>query len=95
MSIQDAKLLQTLALNLRSIVETSACKIRSLLEDAFMQLGDEHYLINALLAIQQEVEVMEQDRSTSDAEMEGTEEELKAMEPVDIKSFSTPSSHEL
>lgn len=55
----------------------------------------EHYLINALLAIQQEVEVMEQDRSTSDAEMEGTEEELKAMEPVDIKSFSTPSSHEL
>jgi hypothetical protein len=54
MSIQDAKLLQTLALNLRSIVETSACKIRSLLEDAFMQLGDEHYLINTLLAIQQE-----------------------------------------
>lgn len=44
-----------------------------------MQLGDEHYLINALLAIQQEVEVMEQDRSTSDAEMEGTEEELKAI----------------
>lgn len=81
MSIQDAKLLQTLALNLRSIVETSACKIRSLLEDAFMQLGDEHYLINVLLAIQQEVEVMEQDRSTSDAEMEGTEEELKAMGP--------------
>jgi hypothetical protein len=51
MSSHDAKLLQNLVLNLASSVETGAFNIRSFLEEAFMHLGDEHYLLYALLAI--------------------------------------------
>lgn len=82
------KLLQNLVLNLGSSVENVACKIRSFLEKAFMHLGDEHYLLNALLAIQKEVELMEQDaiesKARPDPEMEMFEEELKNLEPVQL-----------
>lgn len=53
-----------------------------------MHLGDEHYLLNALLAIQKEVELMEQDaiesKARPDPEMEMFEEELKNLEPVQL-----------
>lgn len=67
MSSQDAKVLQNLVLTLGSSVENDACKIRSYLEETFMHLGDEHYLVNALLAIQKEVDLMEQDALESKA----------------------------
>jgi hypothetical protein len=39
---RNAKLLQTLVLNLGSSAEIGACKIRSLLEEVFIHLGDDH-----------------------------------------------------
>jgi hypothetical protein len=80
MSSHDAKLLQNLVLNLASSVETGALNIRSFLEEAFMHLDDEHYLLNALLAIRKEVDLMEQDalesKARSDPEKERMEEEI-------------------
>jgi hypothetical protein len=61
MSSHDAKVLQHLVLNLASSVESRAVNIRTFLEEAFRHLGDEHYLLNALLAIRKEVDLMEQD----------------------------------
>jgi hypothetical protein len=86
MSSHDAKLLQNLVLNLASSVETGALNIRSFLEEAFMHLGDKHYLLNALLAIRKEVDLMEQDalesKARSDPEKERMEEEIKVLEHV-------------
>jgi hypothetical protein len=86
MSSHDAKVLQNLVLNLASSVETGAFNIRSFLEEAFRHLGDEHYLLNALLAIGKEVDLMEQDalesKARSDPEKERMEEEIKLMEPM-------------
>ena len=99
MSSHDAKVLQNLVLNLASSVETGALNIRSFLEEAFMHLGDEHYLLNALLAIRKEVDLMEQDalesKARSDQEKERMEEEIKLMEAVNLvpRQFPfTPSS---
>jgi hypothetical protein len=59
--------------------------VHSILE-AFRHLGDEHYLINALLAIRKEVDLMEQDalesKARSDLEKERMEEEIKLVEPM-------------
>jgi hypothetical protein len=102
MSSHDAKVLQNLVLTLASLVETSAFNIRSFLEEAFMHLGDEHYLLNALLTIRKEVDLMEQDalesKARSDPEKERMEEEIKVLEqvnPVAQNSFTPPSSPEL
>jgi hypothetical protein len=86
MSSHDAKVLQHLVLNLASSVETGAFNIRSFLEEAFRHLGDEHYLLNALLAIRKEVDQMEQDaletKARSDPEKERMEEQISLAEPV-------------
>jgi hypothetical protein len=103
MSSHDAKVLQNLVLNLASSVETGAFNIRSFLEEAFRHLGDEHYLLNALLAIRKEVDLMEQDalesKARSDPEKERMEEEIKLVEPMDPVPrqfpFIPPSSPEL
>jgi hypothetical protein len=102
MSSHDAEVLQNLVLTLASLVETSAFNIRSFLEEAFMHLGDEHYLLNALLTIRKEVDLMEQDalesKARSDPEKERMEEEIKVLEqvnPVAQNSFTPPSSPEL
>ena len=96
MSSQDAKLLQHLVLNLASSVETGAFNIRSFLEEAFRHLGDEHYLLNALLAIRKEVDQMEQDALESKAR---SEEQISLAEPVRPVprqiTFTPPSSPEL
>jgi hypothetical protein len=99
MSSHDAKLLQNLVLNLASSVETGALNIRSFLEEAFMHLGDEHYLLNALLAIRKEVDLMEQDalesKARSDPEKERMEEEIKVLEhvnPLPQNPFTPPPS---
>ena len=101
MSSHDAKVLQNLVLNLASSVETGAFNIRSFLEEAFMHLGDEHYLLNALLTIRKEVDLMEQDalesKARSDPEKERMEEEIKLVEPVNPvpKQFPfTPLPHQ-
>jgi hypothetical protein len=100
MSNHDAKVLQHLVLNLASSVETGALNIRSFLEEAFIHLGDEHYLLNALLAIRKEVDLMEQDalesKARSDPEKERMEEEIKVVEhvnPVPHNPF-TPLPHQ-
>jgi hypothetical protein len=103
MSSHDAKVLQNLVLNLASSVETGAFNIRSFLEEAFRHLGDEHYLLNALLAIRKEVDLMEQDalesKARSDPEKERMEEEIKLVEPMNPVPrqfpFIPPSSLEL
>jgi hypothetical protein len=103
MSSHDAKVLQNLVLNLASSVETGALNIRSFLEEAFRHLGDEHYLLNVLLAIRKEVDLMEQDalesKARSDPEKERMEEEIKLVEPVNLVPrqfpFTPPSSPEL
>jgi hypothetical protein len=103
MSSHDAKVLQNLVLNLASSVETCSFNIRSFLEEAFRHLGDEHYLLNALLAIGKEVDMMEQDalesKARSDLEKERMEEEIKLMEPMNPVPrqfpFTPPSSLEL
>ena len=86
MSSPDAKELQNLVLNLAFSMETGAFNIRSFLEEDFLHLGDEHYLLNALLAIRKEVDLMEQDalesKARSDPEKERMEEEIKLMEPM-------------
>jgi hypothetical protein len=86
MSSHDAKVLQHLVLNLASSVETGAFNIRSFLEEAFRHLGDEHYLLNALLALRKEVDLMEQDalesKARSDPEKERMEEQINLAEPV-------------
>ena len=86
MSSHDAKLLQNLVLTLASSVETGAFNIRSFLEEVFLHLADEHYLLNALLAIRNEVDLMEQDalesKARSDPEKERMEEEIKVLEHV-------------
>jgi hypothetical protein len=99
MSSHDAKVLQNLVLNLASSVETGALNIRSFLEEAFMHLGDEHYLLNALLAIRKEVDLMEQDalesKARSDPEKEMMEQEIKVVEhvnPVPHNPFTPPPS---
>lgn len=48
---EDVKLLQTLVLNLGSSAKTGACKIRSLLEEAFIHLGDDPVDKKNLLAL--------------------------------------------
>jgi hypothetical protein len=104
MSSHDAKVLQNLVLNLASSVETGALNIRSFLEEAFHHLGDEHYLLNALLAIRKEIDLMEQDalenKARSDPEKERMEEEIKLVEAVNpvprqFPFTPTPSSPEL
>jgi hypothetical protein len=86
MSSHDAKVLQNLVLNLASSVETGAFNIRTFLEEAFRHLGDEHYLLNALLAIRKEVDKMEQDalesKARSDPEKERMEEQIHLAEPA-------------
>jgi hypothetical protein len=104
MSSHDAKVLQHLVLNFASSVETGAFNIRSFLEEAFRHLGDEHYLLNALLAIRNEVDLMEQDalesKARSDPEKERMEEQInlaEAVKPVPRQFTFTPppSSPEL
>jgi hypothetical protein len=103
MSNHDAKVLQHLVLNLASSVETGAFNIRSFLEEAFHHLGDEHYLLNALLAIRKEVDLMEQDalesKARSNPEKERMEEQInlaEAVKPVPRQfNFTPPSSPEL
>jgi hypothetical protein len=104
MSSHDAKVLQHLVLNFASSVETGAFNIRSFLEEAFRHLGDEHYLLNALLAIRKEVDLMEQDalesKARSDPEKERMEEQINLAEPVkpvprQITFTPPPSSPEL
>jgi hypothetical protein len=103
MSSHDAKVLQHLVLNLASSVETGAFNIRSFLEEAFRHLGDEHYLLNALLAIRKEVDLMEQDalesKARSDPEKERMEEQINLAKPVKPVprqiTFTSPSSPEL
>jgi hypothetical protein len=86
MSTHDAKVLQHLVVNLASSVESGAFNIRSFLEEAFRHLGDEHYLLNALLAIRKEVDLLEQDalesKARSDPEKERMEEQINLAEPV-------------
>ena len=103
MSSHDAKVLQHLVLNLASSVETGAFNIRSFLEEAFCHLGDEHYLLNALLAIRKEVDLMEQDalesKARSDPEKDRMEEQITLAQdanPVPRQiTFTPPSSPEL
>ena len=103
MSSHDAKVLQNLVLNLASSVETGAFNIRTFLEEAFHHLGDEHYLLNALLAIRKEVDLMEQDaiesKARSDPEKDRMEEEITLAQdanPVPRQiTFTPPSSPEL
>jgi hypothetical protein len=94
MSSHDAKVLQNLVLNLASLVETGALNIKSFLEEAFLHLGDEHYLLNALLAIRKEVDLMEQDalesKARSDPKKERMEEEIKLVEHVNPVSRQFP-----
>jgi hypothetical protein len=100
MSSHDDKLLQNLVLNLASSVETGALNIRSFLEEAFMHLGDEHYLLNALLAIRKEVDLMEHDalesKARSKPEKERMEEEIKVLEHVNPlpQNLFTPLPHQ-
>lgn len=98
----DAKVLQKLVLTLASLVENGAFRIREFLEEAFMHLGDEHYLLNALLAIQKEVDLLEQDaleaKARSDPKKERLDEEMKNLEPVQAlyqNPFTLSSSPEL
>jgi hypothetical protein len=103
MSTHDAKVLQHLVVNLASSVESGAFNIRSFLEEAFRHLGDEHYLLNALLAIRKEVDLLEQDalesKARSDPEKERMEEQINLAEPVKPVprqiTFTPPSSPEL
>jgi hypothetical protein len=99
MSSHDAKVLQNLVLNLASSVESGAFNIRTFLEEAFRHLGDEHYLLNALLAIRKEVDLLEQDalesKARSDQEKERMEEQInlaKAAKTVPRQFTSTPPS---
>jgi hypothetical protein len=101
MSSHDAKVLQHLVLNLASSVEIGAFNIRSFLEEAFRHLGDEHYLLNALLAIRKEVDLMEQDalesKARSDPEKERMEEQInlaEAVKPVPRQFTFTPLPHQ-
>jgi hypothetical protein len=101
MSSHDAKVLQHLVLNFASSVETGAFNIRSFLEEAFRHLGDEHYLLNALLAIRNEVDLMEQDalesKARSDPEKERMEEQInlaEAVKPVPRQFTFTPLPHQ-
>ena len=84
MTSRDAKVLQHLVLNLAFSMATGAFNIRSFLEEDFLHLGDEHYLINALLAIRKEVDLMEQDalesKARSDPEKERMEEQINLAE---------------
>jgi hypothetical protein len=103
MSSHDVKLVQNLVLNLASSVESCAVNIRTFLEEAFRHLGDEHYLLNALLAIRKEVDLMEQDaiesKARSDPEKDRMEEEITLAQdanPVPRQiTFTPPSSLEL
>jgi hypothetical protein len=100
MNSHDAKVLQNLVLTLASSVETGAFNIRSFLEEAFMHLHDEHYLLNTLLAIQKEVDLMEQDalesKARSDLGKERIEEEIKVLEQVNpvAQNPFTPLPHQ-
>jgi hypothetical protein len=101
MSSHDAKVLQNLVLNLASSVESGAFNIRTFLEEAFRHLGDEHYLLNALLAIRKEVDMMEQDalesKARSDPEKERMEEQIHLAEPAKTapRQFTfTPLPHQ-
>lgn len=65
-------------------------------------MGDEHYLLNALLAIQKEVDLLEQDaleaKARYDPEKERLDEIMKNLEPVQPfhqNPFTPPSSPEL
>ena len=101
MSTHDAKVLQHLVVNLASSVESGAFNIRSFLEEAFRHLGDEHYLLNALLAIRKEVDLMEQDaletKARSDPEKERMEEQINLAEAAKTapRQFTfTPLPHQ-
>ena len=78
MSSHDVKLVQNLVLNLASSVESRAVNIRTFLEEAFRHLGDEHYLLNALLAIRKEVDLMEQDAIESKARSDPEKDRMEA-----------------
>ena len=103
MSSHDVKLVQNLVLNLASSVESRAVNIRTFLEEAFRHLGDEHYLLNALLAIRKEVDLMEQDaiesKARSDPKKDRMEEQINLAQdakPVPRQiTFTPPSSPEL
>jgi hypothetical protein len=101
MSSHDAKLVQNLVLNLASSVESRAVNIRTFLEEAFRHLGDEHYLLNALLAIRKEVDLMEQDaiesKARSDPEKDRMEEQINLAQdakPVPRQITFTPHPHQ-
>jgi hypothetical protein len=101
MSSHDAKVVQHLVLNLASSVESRAVNIRTFLEEAFRHLGDEHYLLNALLAIRKEVDLMEQDaiesKARSDPEKERMEEQINLAQdakPVPRQITFTPHPHQ-
>ena len=101
MSSHDAKVVQNLVLNLASSVESRAVNIRTFLEEAFRHLGDEHYLLNALLAIRKEVDLMEQDalesKARSDPEKERMEEQINLAQdakPVPRQITFTPLPHQ-
>lgn len=92
---QDAKVSQTVLLNLLSLVDKVGSKIRDLIEEVFLHLGDEHYLINCLLGIKQEAELLKQDviesKARSDPMMERFNYEFKQMEPVHVETrFPSP-----
>jgi hypothetical protein len=78
MNGQGAKVPQTVLLNLASLVDKVGSKIRDLIEEAFLHLGDEHYLINCLLGIKQEAELLEQDVIESKAHSDPMMERLIA-----------------
>jgi hypothetical protein len=97
---QDAKVLQTVLLNLVPSVDKASSKIRDLIEEAFLHLGDEHNLINCLIAIKQEAELLEQDviesKARSGPMMERLNYELKQMEPVHVETrFPSPLTPKL
>ena len=101
MSSHDVKLVQNLVLNLASSVESRAVNIRTFLEEAFRHLGDEHYLLNALLAIRKEVDLMEQDaiesKARSDPEKDRMEEQINLAQdakPVPRQITFTPHPHQ-
>jgi hypothetical protein len=100
MNGQGAKVPQTVLLNLASLVDKVGSKIRDLIEEAFLHLGDEHYLINCLLGIKQEAELLEQDviesKAHSDPMMERLNYELKQMEHVHVETrFPSPLTPKL
>lgn len=99
MSSQYSKVLQALLLNRGSSTEDDACTIRGLVEEVLLNMGDEQNLIRTLLAIKDEVEVMEQGahvaKEKAYLEREKIEEEIKYLDSNDLKPCSYTSTPEL